>query len=209
MLKYEKKLHFDKYNNMLQSNNIFLKMIKLLWGVIVYLLLYYVFKSLFHYIPDIQPWNDTDSLFYLDELNITEADLLYFIAGLIINCYGSLRLSTITFQNHQARGKDITPKTLLTNGYYAKVRHPMYGTFIILQAGFMISLRSLDGLLIALLIIIMQYINAKTEENRQLKPLFGDAYTQYSKDVKCVLFTKTESAILLIIFILSITGFIV
>lgn len=209
MLKYEEKLHLDEQYKKLQSNNVIQITIGLVWGVVVYVLLYYFIKYVFRYVPDIQPWNDFESWFTFGGIRFVKADLFYFAGGLIFNCYGTVNLSKISVQNHSVKNeKSNTPNKLLVNGYYAKVRHPMYGTFIILQAGFMISLRSFIGIIVALLIIVAQYINAFIEEKKQLIPIFGEEYNQYRKNVRGILLTKSEIIIFALAVIFSTVGFV-
>lgn len=209
MLKYEEKLHFDEYYRKLQSNTPLHTAIGILWGVIGYVILYFLIMYAFLYVPDFRPWSNFKTWFSLGGIKFTKADFVYFVCGLILNCYGTIRLSKITVQNHSAKSeKGSNPKCLLTNGYYAKVRHPMYGTFIILQAGFMLSLRSFVGMIVALLIVVGQYINATFEEKKQLIPILGEEYNQYSKNVRRMILTKSEIIVFAVVIILSIIGFI-
>jgi protein-S-isoprenylcysteine O-methyltransferase Ste14 len=208
MLKYEEKLHFDKYYSKMQSSSFLHKAISLLWGIIGYVLLYYLIEYIFTGIPDFQPWDNFKTWFKIENVKFTKSDLVYFVCGLIINCYGFIRLSKITIENHSAKNKENnTPNKLLITGYYAKVRHPMYGTFIILQAGFMLSLRSFIGMILALIIVIVQYINAGFEEKSQLIPIFGEEYHQYTKKVRHMLLTKFEIIVFILALLLSVVGY--
>ncbi|KNZ40844.1 methyltransferase family protein [Acetobacterium bakii] len=208
MLKYEEKLHFDEHYSKLQSNRFLLVSLGLARGILGYVFLYLLIKHIFLYLPDLQPWDSANAWFTLCGIRFVKADSAYFLCGLIVSCYGTLRLSKITAQNHSARSKNgIRPQKLLSDGCYAKVRHPMYGTFIILQAGFMLSLRSFVGMILALLIIVFQYMNAIIEEQKQLKPLFGKEYDWYSKNVTNIILTKTEFFVLVSTAILSAIGF--
>lgn len=92
--------------------------------------------------------------------------------------------------------------------YYAKVRHPMYGTFIILQAGFMLSLRSFVGIIIAFIVLIFQYANAVIEEKKQLIPIFWEEYRIYVKNVNRILLTKSEIIAFSLATLLSVVGFV-
>lgn len=83
----------------------------------------------------------------------------------------------------------------------------MYGTFVILQAGFLISLRSFVGMTVILLIVIFQYINALGEEKRQLIPIFGEDYNLYSKNVKGMLLKKSEIIVFTLVVIFNTVGF--
>ena len=208
MLKYEEKLHFDEHYKKLQANSVLQITIGVVWGAAGYILLYFLFKYVLLYIPDVQPWNGFETWFTLGGVRFVKADFVYFACGLIINCYGTVNLSKISVQNHSAKNeKSNTPNKLLVNGYYAKVRHPMYGTFIILQAGFMISLRSLAGMIVALLVVIVQYINAAMEEKKQLVPIFGEEYNLYIKNVRGMLLTKLEIIVFTLVVIFNTIGF--
>lgn len=209
MLKYEEKLHFDKYYSKLQSNSVLYKVIGLVWGIAGYVLLYYFIKYIFTCIPDFQPWNNFKTWFALGGVRFIKADLVYFTCGIILACYGTIRLSKITVQNHSVKNdKSNTPKKLLVDGYYAKVRHPMYGTFIILQVGFMLSLRSFVGMIIALIVIIVQYANAVIEEKSQLIPIFKEEYNLYIKNVSCMILARFEIITFTLAALLSAVGFI-
>lgn len=207
MLKYEEKLHLDEHYRKLQSNSFLKTTIGLVWGIVGYIFLYVLIKYVFLHIPDFQPWNNFETWFILGNIRFVKVDLVYFVCGLIFNCYGTVRLSKITEQNHSAKSeKCSTPKNLLTNGYYAKVRHPMYGTFIILQAGFMLSLRSFVGIIVALIIVGGQYINAIIEEKKKLIPIFGEEYNRYIKNVHGMVLTKSETVVVIFAVVLSIVG---
>lgn len=208
MLKYEEKLHFDKHYSKLQSNGFLRLAIGFVWGIIGYILAYYFIKYALVYIPDFKPWNNFEEWFTFGGVTFTKADLVYFASGLILTCYGSIRLSKITAYNHTAKSeKDSAPKKLLINGYYAKVRHPMYGTFAILHAGFMLSLRSLVGMVIVLIVIIVQYANAAIEEKKQLIPSFGEEYYLYINNVGRKLLTRHEAIAFTLVVLLSAIGF--
>ncbi len=208
MLKYEEKFHFDRNYEKLQSSSFLHKAIALVWGITGYLLLYYLFKYIFACIGDFEPWNELKIWLNIGSVKLIKSDLVYFIYGLIAACYGSIRLSEITMQNHNAKNKEKgIPNKLLITGYYKKVRHPMYGTFIILQAGFMLSLRSFIGMILALIVVIVQYINAGFEEKKQLIPIFGDEYYQYTKKVSRMLLTRVELIVLILALLLSVIGY--
>lgn len=208
MLKYEEKLHFDEHYRKLQSNSFLQATRAITYGVVGYIFLYFLVQYVFLFIPDFKPWNEFETWFTLGSLRFVKADLVYFTCGLITNCYGILRLLKIMNQIHSVKNEkeDGKPLKLSTNGYYAKVRHPMYGTFILLQAGFMLSLRSFVGLMIALMIVITQYINAIMEEKKKLVPTFGEEYYLYMKNVGSKLLTKPEIIIFSLATMISVLG---
>ncbi len=209
MLKYEEMLHFDEHYKKLQESHLIRISWIILSSTVWYTIIYVLLKFAITYIPDIYAWNHAESWFTFERLKFIKLDLIYFFIGLIMVYYGSIRLFRITIQNHSVKTEsgDI-PKRLLKDGYYAAVRHPMYGTFVVLYMGILLSLRSLDGIIIALLMIVGQYVNAIIEEKRVLQPVFREEYQLYISKVKGILFKKTQIIILTIVLIFCILGFI-
>ena len=209
VLDYEKKLHFDEHYKKLQSLNGTQKAGKLLWGEAGYVIVFILLKYVLRYLPDLQPWNHAGVWFTFCSIPFSKYDCPYIIYGLIANCYGSIRLIKITTQNHSVKDKNNgVPLNLLTDGCYAKVRHPMYGTFIILQSSLLLSLRSLIGIIVALGVVVFQYFNAKWEEKKKLIPLFEKNYLNYSKVACNILLEKWEIFVLTVAAFLSLAGFI-
>lgn len=207
MLEYEKRLHFDEHYKKLESLNPVQKIGKSIWGVIGYFLIYIALKYILLSIPDFRPWNTSEVWFTFCTITFLKYDGFYFTFGLIASCYGNIRLAKITAQNHSV--KDISsgaPLKLLTDGGYSKVRHPMYGTFIILQSSLLLSLRSFIGIILALFVIIVQYFNAAWEERTKLIPLFGDDYRNYSRAVHGILLRKWEIFVLAAVILISFIG---
>lgn len=200
---------FENENNIdtLKEMNVKIqKAIISLWAILGYGILYFAFRYIFQFIPDIQPWGMFN--FHIILFNfIYLTDIIYFVVGLIFYTYGALRLAGISSQNHTVRDeKTRKPDSLLTDGYYREVRHPMYGAFILLQASFLFSLRSLICLLITVIIIIVQNINAVHEEKQQLIPMFGDEYTSYMHHTKARFATKYMFVYLIIAVTVSCIG---
>lgn len=208
MLKYEKKLKLDEHYKKFQSG-LFPKAIALTWSILGYALLYYLVKYIVVRLPDLSPWNNWKEMFSFGKVQFLKIDVAYFVWGLVNVCYGSLKLAQITAENQSVRGKeDDKPSKLLVTGSYGKVRHPMYGAFATMQVGFMLSLRSLIGLVAALILLAVQFISAGFEEKKQLVPLFGEEYVQYRKKVSRLLLTGAESIVVILAFLLSVAGFI-
>ena len=210
MLEYEKKLHFDEHYKKLQSMNVSQEIGRLTWSVAGYFILYTALKYVLMFIPDFRPWNNIGTWFTFCTIPFSRYDTVYFAFGLIANCYGSIRLMKITAQNHSVKNeKSGSPTKLLTNGCYAKVRHPMYGTFIILQSSLLLSLRSFIGIIFAIVVVAFQYFNAAWEEKKKLIPLFGDDYRVYSSAVRGILLKKWEIFVLAAVALFSLAGFII
>lgn len=210
MLKYEEMLHFDEHYKKLQKSHLIRISWTLLCSTASYTTIYILLKILITYVPDIYAWNHAEVWFTFESIKIIKMDLIYFFTGLLMVYYGSIRLIKITIQNHSVKNESgNVPERLLKDGYYAYVRHPMYGTFVILYMGTLLSLRSLNGIIVALLMIAGQYVNAIFEEKRVLKQVFKEEYQLYIREVKGILLKKTQIIILTTVMILCIVGFIV
>jgi len=209
MLKYEKKLNLDKHYEKLIKNDKLKNFYSVLLGIISYIFLYFIAKYVLTFLPDFQPWGDFEVWFYIGRIEISKVDLVYFLYGLLLSVYGLRKLLKITIQNHSVKDKrDNIPKSLLINGFYSKVRHPMYGTFIILYAGFMLSLKSLIGVIIALIIIFVQYLNAFYEERKKLIPIFREEYEFYTNNVQSMLLIKFDFFAVIIGILFNTIGFV-
>ena len=207
MLNYEKKLHFDEHYKKLQSLKGPQKIGALLWGEAGFVLGYLLLKYALQFLPDVSPWSHAEVWFTFYSIPFSKYDGPYILFGLAANCYGSLRLAKITAQNHSVKNeKSGVPAKLLTDGCYAGVRHPMYGAFLILHASLLLSLRSLIGMLLALAVVGFQYLNARWEENRELRPLFAEEYERYAGAVRRVLLRKGEVLVLTAAVLLSLAG---
>lgn len=62
-------------------------------------------------------------------------------------------------------------------------------------------------MIIALIVIIIQYANAVIEEKKQLIPIFKEEYNLYSKNVSRMLLTKSEITAFTLAALLSAVGF--
>ena len=70
---------------------------------------------------------------------------------------------------------------LVKTGIYAKVRHPIYLSGLILSLGFTLIAGNLYGLLFFILSLVAIVIRIKKEE-RELIKKFGEEYKQYAKE---------------------------
>lgn len=70
--------------------------------------------------------------------------------------------------------------TLVTQGIFAYIRHPMYTSLLLLNWGLVMKRPELDAIVIALLVWLALYLTARTEE-RENHAFFGDCYRDYLK----------------------------
>jgi protein-S-isoprenylcysteine O-methyltransferase Ste14 len=99
-------------------------------------------------------------------------------AGLTFVVLGSLRLG----RNLSPFPKPLKGGTLVRNGVFALVRHPIYTGFILLMFGWSLMWRSLAALVGALLLLAFFDIKARREE-RWLAAAFTD-YSEYRQRVR-------------------------
>lgn len=207
MLKYEEKLHLDEHYSKLQNGNFTTTIITLLWCVFCYFGVYYLVRKYGGSIPDIYSWNRAPFWRNVQGIDITYADAIYIILGLLLMCYGSIKLSIITRKNHSVRNRDSdTPDRLLTEGCYANVRHPMYGIFVVMYSSIFIAFHSVMGVVIILVLYVLQIINAISEERRTLIPVFGEEYLAYKSKVHNLIFSIGQTMIWSFLVLITIIG---
>jgi protein-S-isoprenylcysteine O-methyltransferase Ste14 len=71
---------------------------------------------------------------------------------------------------------------LATGGIYSRMRHPQYAGFILIMFGFLLQWPTILTLAMFPVLVVMYVRLAKAEE-REAMAEFGDAYTNYMKDV--------------------------
>lgn len=90
------------------------------------------------------------------------------------------------------------PTRLLETGAFARVRHPMYGMFILANAGMGLAAGSLAGLIFSLLSLLLFVLNGIFEERAALLPLFGEQYREYMRRVPARYFTPAHLLLLVL-----------
>ncbi|MBO8166666.1 MAG: isoprenylcysteine carboxylmethyltransferase family protein [Kosmotoga sp.] len=175
-------------------------------GSILYVITYLLLRTGLNYLPALYLWKNANPILNIHGLEFSIADIFYFVFGSIVTVHGLINLFSITEENHSAQNM-ITRKTekLITTGFYSKVRHPMYGTFVIIYLGMFLSIRSLWGVFIVLIIGIIQFFNTKLEEKRLIKT-FGEEYRKYIQKVKSKLFIPIYRIYIVIGAIATILG---
>jgi protein-S-isoprenylcysteine O-methyltransferase Ste14 len=102
---------------------------------------------------------------------------------------GLLILSAFVFhmwtekEHRQAHERSEDIDTLVTSGVYAKIRHPLYLSIIILNIGIALSFGVFLTFIMALLTII-HWIATSLKEEEVLLQKFPDAYNQYKISVR-------------------------
>ena len=83
--------------------------------------------------------------------------------------------------------KEIRSGSLVTNGIYAYVRHPIYSAFLFIFTGILIAFNNLLLLILPLIFWIYLTVLIKATEERWLESKFGDEYISYAKKVNRVI----------------------
>lgn len=206
MLEYEKKLHLDKRWAQIQSRSVWMTVFRVLLCIICYSVIYLGLKWALEFVPDWAPWPSSDAVSAFGVVPLTIADTVYFCIGFLVFLYGCIRYYGINKQNHSVRKGNDTPDALLTTGYYSRVRHPMYGVFVLRFAAVMLSLRSVIGIILMLIFAVSQYLNAFREEKRVLIPLFNESYRDYANHVRHLLLKPGELIALILLSAMSLAG---
>lgn len=70
-------------------------------------------------------------------------------------------------------------KRLATTGPYARVRHPQYGGFVLIMAGFLMQWPTLITLVMFPVLVTM-YVRLARREEREVREEFGEEYARYA-----------------------------
>lgn len=178
-------------------------------GIILYAALFAGIRFLTDLLPRFYLWERIEYSISICGYTIRWIDIVYFVLGLIIFVHALTDLFGISRQNHTVQDMATRqPTRLLTTGYYAKVRHPMYGTFMLMELGLFFPSRSVYGLIIIVFVVATQALNGRMEEKRQLEVLFEDTYGTYKENVPVRYLTPTMKTYFIICIVFSILGLI-
>lgn len=188
-----------------------LKKIKIIiWGflgILSYTIIFYVLRIGLKYIPDLILWGNYKPILNIFSISLSLVDIVYFLFGMLVTTHGVINLLLITKENHKAQNmKTRKPEKLITTGFYSKARHPMYGTFMIINMGLFFSSRSFWGIIIVILFFIIQHISTNYEEKNELAKIFGKDYEIYTKNVSKKFFLPVYKVYISISIILTISG---
>lgn len=183
-----------------------INMINFAFGVIVFSFCYFILKYVFSYFGIYPLWSESENfLIYIRGYKINCILLIYFLVGLITYNYGWVKLWQITHYNKKARDKaDGKPRRLITDRYYANVRHPMYAKMIFMQIGLFTALNISIAYIFSLFLIVIYSINSFYEDKIQLPKYFPKGFEDYKTRVKRMFFSNVEIAAIAIIIILNV-----
>ncbi len=155
--------------------------LKIMGTILVFGLIWIVVRHI-PFIAETTVWQGQSSLVNIFGIPVSLVEVPFIMAGLLIYIKGSMRYSKATRFIHFARRTRSRHK-LVTNGPYQKMRHPMYGGWVLKWTGLGIVLGSPFTVALALLLAVGQIIAACFEE-KNLQRAFGEAWDAYRLSVK-------------------------
>lgn len=176
--------------------------------IIAILSIFYIIAILFSwgYYPSLKLWKSIDRALLTAFPELTLFRVIHLVIGLPLFIYGMINVIEIVNINQKAQLKKNHPGYILKEGYYNKMRHPMYAMIILIQFSLFFSLCSLLGLLIGSLFTTTFMLFGLYEEKYQLRPIFGEEYKNYSNDVKIRYFPFPLKICLCFLYFFSFLG---
>lgn len=101
------------------------------------------------------------------------------MVGILFSIWGRIALGS----NWSADAVLKSGQTLISNGPYALVRHPIYSGITLGMIGSAIALGNVGGLLAVILILIFSFLRITYEES-MMNEKFGNEWKEYAKRVK-------------------------
>jgi protein-S-isoprenylcysteine O-methyltransferase Ste14 len=158
-------------------------------------------------LPGPHLWAAVDRSLALGSLSISLARLLHLLLGYGLFIYGSYHAWRATRLKNTVERLDHELATrILDTGYYARTRHPMYGMFILANAGLGSAMSSVYGLVFSLLSLGLFIANGIFEERAVMVRFFGEEYRAYMRRVRARYFTPVQAAALVVILGLNVAG---
>lgn len=158
-------------------------------------------------LPGPQLWAEVDRTVTVAGGTLSLARLLHILLGYLLFIYGSLHAWQATrLKNTVEDPKHELATRLLDTGYYARVRHPMYGMFILANVGLGFAMNSVYGLAFSLLSLLAFVANGIFEERYVMLRFFGEVYQDYMRRVPARYFTPVQMIALVIFLTLNIAG---
>jgi protein-S-isoprenylcysteine O-methyltransferase Ste14 len=159
-------------------------------------------------LPGPQLWASVDLPISIGKVSVSFSQLMHLLIGYGLFIYGSYHAWRATrLKNTVEDPKHELATRILDTGYYAQVRHPMYGMFMLANVGLGFAMNSVYGLAFGLLSLALFLLNGIFEERAVMLRFFGEAYRSYMRRVTARYFTPIQAIILALVLILNIAGF--
>lgn len=171
--------------------------LRLVFTAALFTLVYALVRWLIGFLPVLDVWGPGASFggvwisrtLTAGPFTFTPAQLLCMLCGVLFMYGGRLLMHPASHLIHHARERGIErPAYLITDGPFARRRHPMYSGMILMNLGIGIGLYSVYTLGWAGITMALHIFNAVFEEKRLLS-WFGQEYRNYRKTVRRPLFS--------------------
>lgn len=158
-------------------------------------------------LPGPHLWDAIDQSITVAGSSLSLAKLLHILIGYTLFIYGSFHAWQATrLKNTVEDSKHELATRILDIGYYARVRHPMYGMFILANVGLGFAMHSIYGVGFGLLSLAVFVANGIFEEKYVMIRFFGETYKDYMRRVTARYFTPGQAIILTMFLALDIAG---
>lgn len=158
-------------------------------------------------IPGPHLWAALDRTVMAGTVSISLTSLMHLLLGYGLFIYGSFHAWRATREKNMVEDpKRELATCILDTGYYGRVRHPMYGMFILANVGLGFAMDSVYGLDFGLLSLILFVANGIFEEHAVMIRFFGEEYRDYMRRVPARYFTPGQAIFLELVFALNIAG---
>ena len=138
---------------------------------------------------------------------VSLTNLLHILLGYTLFIYGSFHAWQATrLKNTVEDPKHELATRILDTGYYARVRHPMYGMFILANVGLGFAMNSIYGFAFGLLSLVAFVANGVFEERYVMIRFFGEAYQDYMRRIPARYFTPGQAIVLALVLAFYMAG---
>ena len=182
-IKLQKILHPGKSTIIFRPGNIISKVLKVIIAFIFFLGLKWLGNIIIDFLG-IASYQDLGISFSILDWDMSLLSLILQLGSFGLFATGFMLLGKI-INNHRhilKRNQTRTPE-LIDWGLYSKYRHPMYGSFILLQSGIFLSFPTQWSFALALILTLITIANGLLEEKFVMMKKVKDKYQQYKSRV--------------------------
>jgi protein-S-isoprenylcysteine O-methyltransferase Ste14/Co/Zn/Cd efflux system component len=136
-------------------------------------------------LPGLPLWNSIDfTVLSAWNLSFSLFEIIHLFLGFVLVTHAAVRMSLI-YQRHLSlrsrRSRKYT--TLQTDGFYARVRHPMAANRLLYALGLCVALPTVWALVPFAVALLASILSGIIEERRELGKRFGAQYRVYKQEV--------------------------
>jgi protein-S-isoprenylcysteine O-methyltransferase Ste14 len=182
-------------------------LLKLAASTTIFIVVLLIVQLLTSLIPGPHFWKLINPGIKVGSTSIRLASLLHLLIGYTLFVYGSYHAWRATRQKNTVENSNHQLATrVLDSGYYGRVRHPMYGMFIMANVGLGFAMNSIYGLTFAMLSLILFVANGIFEERSVMLRFFGEEYRAYMHRVTARYFTPAQAIVIAFVLALYAAG---